>query len=74
MGISVQVRGVGDVASLQSARPDLKVATPSIQAGHPNEAALAAHLNLAQQALSYGQMHDAVAQANFLGSVKGWRP
>lgn len=74
MTIKVTVKGVGDTAALQAARPDLKVATAAIVAGHPNEAALATYLNLAQLAQTYGQLNDFVGQANFLGATKHWRP
>ncbi len=74
MTSKVNVTGVASVATLQAARPDLKVATPSIPAGHPNEAALASALNAAQSAQTYGQQNDHLALAAFLGATKGWRP
>jgi hypothetical protein len=74
MPVLVNVRKVADVAALQAARPDLKVATPSIAAGHPNEAPMAAQLTLAQSALTSAMQSEAISQGNFLGGVKGWRP
>lgn len=74
MTIKVQVKGVSDVSTLQAARPDLKIATPSIPAGHPNEAGLASALNAAQSAQTYAQQNDHLALANFLGATKSWRP
>ena len=74
MSAKVKVVTVADVATLQAARADLPVATPLIPAGHPNEALMAVHLNLAQDALSRGQALDAVGYANFLSATKNWRP
>lgn len=74
MSAPVQVKGVGDIATLQAARPDLKITTPVIPAGHPNEAPLAVALNAAQSALTYAQRNDHLALANFLGATKTWRP
>jgi len=68
------IKSLADVAGLQSARPDLKLATPVIQTGHVNEAKFVAHVNLALSALTRAQSADAIGEANFVGSVKTWRP
>jgi hypothetical protein len=68
------IKSIADVPALQASRPDLKLATPVIAVGHPNEAKFVAHVNLALQALTPAQSADAIAEANFVGSVKTWRP
>jgi hypothetical protein len=70
----VTVKSVTDVPTLQAAQPLLKVSTPVIPAGHPNEAELCAALNAAQSAVTSAMVSELVARANFLGSVKNWRP